>query len=108
MRLIPRTAGQRQTKVPVNMQNRSAKASCKSPDRLFAARCIVKSAFDREILDLSPMQRMSDPQYDCVGRMSSVALLHKARAARVTVAVASLSVITLAPTPEVGAAADGV
>jgi hypothetical protein len=61
MRLIPRTAGQRQTKVPVNMQNRSAKASCKSPDRLFAARCILKSAFDREILDLSPMQRMSDP-----------------------------------------------
>jgi hypothetical protein len=43
------------------MQNRSAKASCKSPDRLFAARCILKSAFDREILDLSPMQRMSDP-----------------------------------------------
>lgn len=54
------------------------------------------------------MQRVSDPQYDCVGRMSSVALLHKARAARVTVAVASLSVITLAPTPEVGAAANGV
>src|SRR5262245_6105024 len=47
-------------KVRATTRYRSAKVSCKSPDRHFTCRrCIVKSAFDGEILDLSPMQRMS-------------------------------------------------